>query len=111
MSWSVSVQGVPYHCSDNDGLIRLLRDEAVQQNPECGDQIDAAIAAAMAIVQSGSVGPPSHTFHVSMSGHSNPGHRPREGWVNDMVSISIYQEAQAQEEISEVPAAAVPPGA
>lgn len=98
MSWSISVQGVPYDRSNNDSLIRL-RDDALQQNPECGDQFDAALAAVNSLILSGSLGPPSHTFQVSMSGHSNPGHGPRDGWANDMMTITICQETQKAKEI------------
>jgi hypothetical protein len=91
MSWSVSAEHVPYDQSSNDALLQL-KDAALSQNAECSDQFDAAVAATVAIIASGSLGPPSHTFRVRMSGHSNPGHGPRDGWANDAITISIDQE-------------------
>lgn len=89
MSWYVAAGNVPYDLSHAD--ILRLRDEAIRQNDTCGDQFDAALVAAVAIIQSGSVGSPSHTFSVAMSGHSNPGHGPREGFANDVVTVTVAQ--------------------
>jgi hypothetical protein len=97
MSWSVTVGHVPYDQSHDDNLIRS-REDALRQNPECGDQYDAALAATVAMIQSGSLGSSSHTFRVSMNGHSNPGHGPRAGYSNDAINISIYQEKMEDRE-------------
>lgn len=80
MSWSVRKMLGP-----------TWRDEALAQNPECGDQFDAAKAAVAGIIASGAVGDPKGKFEVAMSGHANPDHAPRQGWANDQVVISITQ--------------------
>ena len=87
MSWSVSVGLVP---NENFG-IGALKEEALRQNPECGDQFDAAAAAAQSIIDSGVIGGEGKQFYVAMSGHANPGHEPRAGWANDAVTIQISQ--------------------
>ena len=91
MSWSVTAEHVPYNQSNDDAIVRL-KDDALRQNAECADQFDAAAAATVAIIASGSLGPPSHTFRVRMAGHSNPGHGPRDGWASDAITISLEQE-------------------
>jgi hypothetical protein len=59
------------------------------------EQIHAAVAATKSIAASGSIGPPSHRFSATLTGHANPGHGPREGWANDIVTISVCQVAEA----------------
>jgi hypothetical protein len=86
MSWSVSAT-LPDPSSD----VNTMKESALSQNPECSDQFDAALAAMSTIIASGTVGDQSKQFYVSMSGHSNPNHEPREGWANDMITISIRQ--------------------
>ena len=61
------------------------------QNPECGDQFEAARDAAYAIMASGAVGGPAKKFVVTMSGHANPGHEPRPGWASDAIMIMVQQ--------------------
>ena len=86
MSWSVNGL-VP---NESFGLSGL-KEDALRQNPECGDQFDAVASAAQSIIDSGTVGAQGKQFHVSMSGHANPNHEPREGWANDAVTIQISQ--------------------
>jgi hypothetical protein len=45
------------------------------------------------IVSSGAVGDPDGKYYVTMNGHGNPDHKPKEGWSNDFVSINIQQVA------------------
>ena len=71
--------------------VLTLKDQALSQNPECSDQFDAAAAAVQSIIDSGVVGGEGKQFHVSMSGHANPDHEPRDGWANDAVTIQISQ--------------------
>ncbi len=88
MSWSVSatIEGG----SAADELV-ALREAALSQNSECGDQFDAAKDAAYMLVSSGVVGTPDKKYHITMTGHANPDHEPRSGWANDMITISISQ--------------------
>lgn len=43
----------------------------------------AADAAEVAHIQ------PGDTVAISISGHANPGHAPREGWANNTVTVSV----------------------
>jgi len=88
MSWHVTktIEGG----SPKDELV-ALRAEALTQNPECGDQFEAACNAAYAILASAAVGGQGKKFVVTMSGHSNPGHEPRPGWANDVITVSVTQ--------------------
>lgn len=89
MSWHVDAT------FDGDSARReldALRESVISQNPEAGDQFNAARSAALAIILSSSVGWASKCrFHVVMSGHANPDHTPRDGWANDMVNVSVSQ--------------------
>lgn len=61
-----------------------LNDEVDQEQTE---QIDVAIAAAKLLA--GAVGRPGDEVFVSISGHANPGHAPKEGWSNETVTVSV----------------------
>lgn len=62
--------------------------------PENADpyQFGHASEAAAEIIDSGVLGDPDkYRFNVSLVGHANPNHEPRDGWANDSISISISQ--------------------
>lgn len=61
------------------------------KSAEVREQVQLAKGIAKQIVESGLVGPPGHTFNVSLSGHANPGHGPKAGYANDAITISVYQ--------------------
>ena len=87
MSWSVNGVLLPGASLDSGGW----KERALAQNPECGDQFDAVAAAVKSVLDSGTVGNEKQ-FAISMSGHSNPNHEPRDGWANDAVTIQISQQ-------------------
>jgi hypothetical protein len=60
-------------------------------------QVAAAARAAGLLYGTGTIGPPSHRFGATLSGHANPGHGPRDGFANDVVTVSIYQATEAGE--------------
>jgi len=57
------------------------------------EQFDAALAAASSgmarVVGEGNI-------NVTLSGHANPGHKPREGWANDYVSVHVSSVVRAE---------------
>jgi hypothetical protein len=53
------------------------------------EQFEAALHAAQSVLASGAVG--ETPVFVTLAGHANPGHRKRDGWANDQISISISQ--------------------
>ncbi|NUO58983.1 MAG: hypothetical protein HOV78_20165 [Hamadaea sp.] len=59
---------------------------------EVCQQIDAAAAAAAALLTSGTLG--EGPWFVSLSGHANPGHKPTPGWSNDAITIHVSQAAR-----------------
>lgn len=90
MSWSVSTSVPSRHAWWERR--EELRAAALAQNPEAGDQFEAAWQAAEAIIIGGSVGNTlERKFHIVLSGHSNPDHAPRAGWANDCVNVSVSQ--------------------
>lgn len=91
MSWNFSVNGVTKENADAalnaaaEGQIdNIMRGDSGE---EMMAQAEQSTYAAVAIIESGCLG--DGPFLVSLSGHANPGHEPRDGWVNDVVSISI----------------------
>lgn len=86
MSWSVNGL-LPNENFD----FATLKEEALRQNPDCGDQFDVAVVVAKMLIESGVVGDDGKQFYVTMNGHANPNHEPRKGWANDAVAIRIDQ--------------------
>lgn len=98
MSWSLSVPAST--ASEFDGnareaLTKYL--ETVTLDSDAIDQAEMVIAAAAALLASGVIGADDKHFSVSLSGHSNPGHAPKDGWSNDCCSISVSQVAAPSE--------------
>lgn len=54
------------------------------------EQLELGRDVARRIIDSGAVGE-GEKFNITLSGHANPGHQPREGWATDMVSVSVSQ--------------------
>jgi len=91
MSWNVTLNDI-----DPAQLGKLAHDayEDLRQRhaddaevlPAMNEQFDAALAAASSgmtrVVGKGKV-------NVTLSGHANPRHEPREGWANDYVSVHV----------------------
>ncbi len=87
MSWSASGSAT------FDGTTVLAE---ISGSPQTGNgaeeskkAMEAAKAQAKTFINSGVLG--VGTFSVSLSGHANDGNQKKEGWSNDMVTISIYQ--------------------
>jgi hypothetical protein len=51
------------------------------------EQFEAALNAARILLVRGTVG--GGHVNVSLSGHANPGHKPRQGWANDYVMATV----------------------
>lgn len=50
-------------------------------------QFEAAVEAAKALAEV--VGRPGDAVFVTLSGHANPGHGPRDGWAHEQISITV----------------------
>lgn len=91
MSWSASLGATK--ATDIDAAI----DGCATSPPEDGldehvvEQVNAARAAAKGLVASGAVGDGEKAFSVTLSGHSNEGHEPADGWANDCVTVNVVQ--------------------
>ncbi len=67
------------------------------------EQFDAALEAARVLLLRAAVGGdvpapgamPNGNVNVTLSGHANPGHKPRQGWANDMVHMTVTSAAVA----------------
>lgn len=58
-------------------------------HPETNRQLEAARKAALQLVESGALG--KRDVEVTIVGHVNDNHEPKEGYVNDNVTITIKQ--------------------
>jgi hypothetical protein len=74
----------------------LQSDKPTEQSPDVGGvhpetnrQHSAARKAALDVIASGAVG--KGDVEVTIAGHTNPDHEPKEGYVNDNVTITIKQ--------------------
>ena len=52
------------------------------------DHVKSAATAVEVIVET--LGRPDDELSVSVSGHANPGHAPREGWSNESCSVQVW---------------------
>lgn len=93
MSWSIG--GKVPNPRDRVECERLLRAEAHQVElqadvlEESRHQMNSAILAVAEILESGAMG--DFPVGVTITGHANPRHYPRDAWGDDMISISLGQ--------------------
>jgi hypothetical protein len=89
MSWTLSVTKTTRATLQGD-----LEKATVSGNDEAPDerneQVESAKRAALYIARSGALGD-GVAFNVNLGGHANPEHKPRDGWANDYVSVSVWQ--------------------
>lgn len=91
MSWFVQVPGG----SDSTDVESALKDAiaayrgTVSLSDEALEQIDAAAACAVALVDSGAVG--TRRVSINLSGHANTDHTPDPGWANDCITVAVTQ--------------------
>lgn len=92
MSWFTSPSSIPVRfdhvAEDLDGTFTVAGQDPTL--PHVRDAVNAGIQAASDLISSGALGT-SGTFNVSIGGHANVDHKPDSPWVNDMISVSIYQ--------------------
>jgi hypothetical protein len=95
MSWSINVPGG----ADVEQSVADWEESYVEQFgpvlPEVKQQIEAALAASKLIYESGCVG--EGVVSLSLSGHANEGHEPREGWAYDMLTVNVLRAAPVPE--------------
>lgn len=85
MSWTIAVQGIR---SELPAAIALATPSGQDDLPaERGEQVDAAKEAAKAILAA--TGRDNDIIAISLYGHANPEHGPREGWSNEQITVSV----------------------
>jgi hypothetical protein len=89
MSWSMTVSAVK--AADASANLDAEQERNPALVPEMQEQLDAAKAVALALLESGAVGnDPDATYTVALSGHANPDHGKRDGWSNESVYIAVH---------------------
>jgi len=90
MSWSFSViatkesADAALNTAAESEIDNIMRSDS---GAEMLAQAEQATYAAVRLIKSGCLG--DGPFRISLSGHANPGHQPRDGWADDAISISI----------------------
>lgn len=59
------------------------------------EQFEAALNVARVLLLRKVVG--DGNVNVTLSGHANPSHRPRRGWANDAVTVTVTSAARVEE--------------
>lgn len=90
MSWSVGATADNLESDAREKFNAFLNNYNANEGEieATKEQFEAALSAAKSIVDSGAVG---SAKYVNLSGHANPGHTPRDGYANDILTISISQ--------------------
>lgn len=83
MSWSTSSGGEVSKDEIEVPDPHLSPDVATEQHEQY--QVAMEVAEQLAKV----VGRPGDKVIVTLSGHANPGHAPRQGWANEVVTVSV----------------------
>jgi hypothetical protein len=99
VSWNVTLTDIAPEAVEQaaqDGYAAFR----VEVFPEMDGQFEAALSAArmLLLLRDGTpladiVG--GGNVNVTLSGHANPGHKPREGWANDYVSVHVSSAVRA----------------
>ena len=94
MSWSNFTQ---IEAGANREAIReQINALAVTGNEDAGEardeQVEAAKAAAIFLIESSAFGDGGRGLRVSLAGHVNPGHQPQIGSLYESVSVSVTRE-------------------
>lgn len=92
MSWSASTKDAVNKASIAVDKPQLS--DAVEVEQEA--QFQAAVAAAKLLAVS--VGRLGDEVMVTMSGHANPGHAPRVGWADEVITVSVSARPKKQED-------------
>lgn len=88
MSWNLNVpECAPSEISNELRRERDNKAEGQDWDEEVAEQVRAAIEAAVGVAPA--VGGDKVT--VTIAGHANPNHEPREGWANDEVTVTVRQ--------------------
>lgn len=84
MSWMAT-----YEVTPEEGLKCIYKPAQIPD--EAKDQHDAALLSAVRLLDEYVVGSRKYNFRISLSGHANPNHAPKEGWSNDFINIQVVQ--------------------
>lgn len=94
MSWSITFEAQHGDWrAAADAAIAAMADDPQGDGTgnEVREQVGVAREALSTLVHSGFVGDALVRLRVSLSGHANPGHSPRDGYANDTISVSVSQ--------------------
>lgn len=88
MSWSTNATGT------KDDISYTAPTFATGVEFETRDQYEAAQLAAQLLAKA--VGRPGDEVSVTLGGHANPDHAPRQGWANETVTVSVSARPKAE---------------
>jgi hypothetical protein len=90
LSWSLTIARID-ESDDLDEVLAAAQPSLADDSDEVAEQLAAAKAAIPALVEAVGGLPVGVTVH----GHANPDHAPREGYSNDLVTVSVYSDRSA----------------
>lgn len=88
MSWSVVTSGSKDNVHDRVNALEPVSN-GVEFQPR-DDQVAAAKAAAISLIDSGAIGK-DVSVSVSLAGHANEDHIPAQGYSPDVISVQVTQ--------------------
>jgi hypothetical protein len=103
MSWSRSYSSLGAFRADQSSPSAPDQNGPNAESRETLEAIEQARGLAARAIRSGVFGDEAECdFSIILSGHANPGHRPRSGWANDCVTISVVQREKTKVEGEEI---------
>jgi hypothetical protein len=87
MSWSA------FYANKEDFANDVAQPHLTNLSSEAANQWQLARVVAAEILASGKVGAPEKDWTVSLSGHANPNHEPKESWANDTITVTVSQKS------------------
>ena len=89
MSWNCTYETIGADISY--GLPDAAVEEITRLYPDAVDVAEEAYIAAVDLIEIGAVGALDRRYRITLSGHVNPNHEPREGFSNDFVQMTVSQ--------------------
>jgi hypothetical protein len=83
MSWTIAVRGVRSELGD----AIYAAEPSGNEGPERDEQVAAAKAAAKWML--GATGRDNDDVSISLYGHANPDHGPRDGYSNETITVTV----------------------
>lgn len=104
MSWNIALTDIDPGDIEDAAIEAYQRfkanySDAAEVFPAMDEQFDVAVEMARVALLGTADRKPvvgDGNVNVTLSGHANPGHKPRQGWANDYVSVHVSSAVRDQ---------------